>query len=247
MRVSLITVVFNCEGFHRSVYPIGTCAGLSKIRIHCYRWQSSDHTPSIISRYQDRLSCIISEPDKGMYDAFNKGIRSATGDLVGIVNADDYLAGPKVISDMVRLLTCHKADAVYGNLNYVKRHHPEIINRKWRSNSLSRRDLTPSWIPAHPTLIIRRTYFQLYGGYSLQLGSAADYDLVLRFFFKHQLNTVFLDQLIVQMRTGGISNRNFRSVLSAIKNDYRAMVQNQLPFPALALVMKKLRKPKQFI
>lgn len=246
MKVSLITVVFNCEDFIEQCIQSVLNQDYPKLEYIVIDGNSSDCTPSIIEKYQDQVSHYISEPDGGMYDALNKGIAWASGELVGIVNADDYLAGPTVISQIVHFLTMHNADAVYGNLNYVKRHDTGIINRKWRSNALSRRDLKLGWMPAHPTLFIRKTYFQLYGGYSVKLGTAADYDLVLRFFFKHRLSAVFLDQLIVHMRTGGISNRNLKSVVSAIKYDYRAMVHNQLPFPLLALVFKKLRKLKQF-
>jgi glycosyltransferase involved in cell wall biosynthesis len=246
MKVSLITVVFNCEDFIEQCIQSVLNQDYPKLEYIVIDGNSSDCTPSIIEKYQDQVSHYISEPDGGMYDALNKGIAWASGELVGIVNADDYLAGPTVISQIVHFLTMHNADAVYGNLNYVKRHDTGIINRKWRSNALSRRDLKLGWMPAHPTLFIRKTYFQRYGGYSVKLGTAADYDLVLRFFFKHRLSAVFLDQLIVHMRTGGISNRNLKSVVSAIKYDYRVMVHNQLPFPLLALVFKKLRKLKQF-
>jgi glycosyltransferase involved in cell wall biosynthesis len=246
MKVSLITVVFNCEDFIEQCIQSVLNQDYPKLEYIVIDGNSSDCTPSIIEKYQGQVSHYISEPDGGMYDALNKGIAWASGELVGIVNADDYLAGPTVISQIVHFLTMHNADAVYGNLNYVKRHDTGIINRKWRSNALSRRDLKLGWMPAHPTLFIRKTYFQRYGGYSVKLGTAADYDLVLRFFFKHRLSAVFLDQLIVHMRTGGISNRNLKSVVSAIKYDYRAMVHNQLPFPLLALVFKKLRKLKQF-
>lgn len=247
MKVSLITVVFNCEDFIEQCILSVLAQDYQELEYIILDGKSTDRTPLIIKKYEDQVSHYVSEPDTGMYHALNKGIAWASGELVGVLNADDYLAGPTVISQMVLFLSRHNADAVYGNLNYVNRHDTRIINRKWRSNALSRLDLKLGWMPAHPTLFIRKIYFMRYGGYSLRFGTAADYDLVLRFFFKHRLRALFLDQLIVHMRTGGMSNRNVRGVLSAIGNDYRAMVYNQLPFPAAALVFKKLRKLKQFI
>jgi glycosyltransferase involved in cell wall biosynthesis len=182
-----------------------------------------------------------------MYDALNKGIAAATGELIGIVNADDYLVDSDVISAVAGFLIRHNADAVYGNLNYVKRSRPTVIKRSWRSNPSNRGKLRFGWMPAHPALFIKKSCFQRYGHYSLELGTAADYELILRFFYKHQMHAVFLNKLIVHMRMGGMSNRNLKSLLDACTNDYRAMVHNQLPAPLLALVCKKLRKLNQFI
>ncbi len=247
MKVSLITVVFNCEEYIEQCIQSVLEQEYPELEYIVIDGNSSDRTPLIINRYVQHLSYYLSEPDAGMYDALNKGIAIASGELVGILNSDDYLMGPDVISELVKFLSKHKADAVYGNLNYVKRSEPHIIKRKWRSNALKRRDMRFGWMPAHPTLFIRRSFFQIHGAYSLDLGTAADYELILRFFYKHRLRAVFLDKLIVHMRTGGISNRNFKSFLTATTNDYRAMVHNGLPFPAVALVFKKLRKLRQFI
>lgn len=247
MKVSLITVVFNCEKFIEQCIQSVLTQDYPEIEYIIIDGKSSDRTPSIIHKYEKQLSYYVSEPDTGMYDALNKGIASASGELVGIVNADDYLAGPSVVSKLVQCLNWHNADAVYGNLDYVGRYNTDIIYRKWRSNPLKRQDLKFGWMPAHPTLFIRKVFFQRYGSYSLQLGTAADYDLILRFFYKYRLNAVFVDHLIVHMRMGGLSNRNLGAVVNAVKYDYEAMVGNQLPFPVLALIFKKLRKLKQFV
>ena len=247
MKVSLITVVFNCQDYIEQCIQSVLAQNYPELEYIIIDGQSSDRTPLIIKKYSSQLFYHISEPDAGMYDALNKGLAVATGDLIGIVNSDDYLVGPEVISDLVAYLVHHNADAVYGNLNYVKRTDPAVIKRRWRSNNLRRSGLRFGWMPAHPTLFIRKDFFQAYGGYSVQLGTAADYELILRFFYKHRLHAVFLDKLIVHMRTGGMSNRNLKAFFYAIGNDYRAMVRNELPLPVLALVCKKFRKLKQFI
>lgn len=247
MKVSLITVVFNCEEYIEQCIQSVLAQDYRELEYIVIDGKSSDRTPSIIDRYTDRLSYYLSEPDCGMYDALNKGISAATGELIGIVNADDYLVESDAISAVAGFLIRHNADAVYGNLNYVKRSRPTVITRSWRSNPWNRGKLRFGWMPAHPALFIKKSCFQRYGHYSLQLGTAADYELILRFFYKHQMHAVFLNKLIVHMRMGGMSNRNLKSLLNACANDYRAMVHNQLPAPLLALVCKKLRKLSQFI
>jgi glycosyltransferase len=247
MKVSLITVVFNCEAYIEQCIQSVLAQDYRELEYIVIDGKSSDRTPSIIARYTDQLSYYLSEPDSGMYDALNKGIAAATGELIGIVNADDYLVDTDVISAVAGFLIRHNADAVYGNLNYVKRSKQTVVKRSWRSNTLNRADLRFGWMPAHPALFIKKSYFQRYGHYSLQLGTAADYELILRFFYKHEMHAVFLNKLIVHMRMGGMSNRNLKSLLNACVNDYRAMVHNQLPAPLLALLCKKLRKLGQFI
>lgn len=247
MKVSLITVVFNCEEYIEQCIQSVLAQDYRDLEYIVIDGKSSDRTPLIIDRYTARLSYYLSEPDCGMYDALNKGIAAATGELIGIVNADDYLVESDVISAVAGFLIRHNAEAVYGNLNYVKRTRQTVIKRSWRSNPSNRDDLRFGWMPAHPALFIKKSCFQRYGHYSLQLGTAADYELILRFFYKHQMHAVFLNKLIVHMRTGGMSNRNLRSLLNACVNDYRAMVHNQLPAPLFALVCKKLRKLSQFI
>ncbi|GGC69858.1 glycosyl transferase [Pedobacter quisquiliarum] len=247
MKVSLITVVFNCEDYIEQCIQSVLAQDYGELEYIVIDGKSSDGTASIINRYTDRLSYYVSEPDSGMYDALNKGIAVATGELIGIVNADDYLVDTDVISAVADFLLQRNADAVYGNLNYVQRTKETVIKRSWRSNPPRRKDLRLGWMPAHPALFIKRSCFQRYGLYSLKLGTAADYELILRFFYKHHMHAVFLNKLIVHMRMGGMSNRNLRSLLNACANDYRAMVHNQLPAPVLALLCKKLRKLGQFI
>lgn len=247
MKVTLITVVFNCQDFIEQCILSVIGQDYPHLEYIVIDGLSSDNTKDIINKYAGHIDYYLSEPDDGMYDALNKGIAAATGDLIGILNSDDYLVDRNIISQLVQLLISKDADAVYGNLNYVKRTDKDVIKRKWRSNPLNRKDFERGWMPAHPTLFIRKYFFQTYGGYALNLGTAADYELILRMFYKYQLNAVFLDKLVVHMRTGGMSNRNYKSLIRAALNDYRAMVCNDIPLPMLALMFKKVRKLKQFI
>jgi glycosyltransferase involved in cell wall biosynthesis len=247
MKVTLITVVFNCQDFIEQCILSVIGQDYPDLEYIVIDGLSSDNTRNIINRYAKHIDYYLSEPDHGMYDALNKGIAASTGDLIGVLNSDDYLVEQNIISQLVELLLAKDADAVYGNLNYVKRLDKDVIKRKWRSNHFNRKDFERGWMPAHPTLFIRKNYFQIYGGYALDLGTAADYELILRMLYKHQLNAVFLDKLVVHMRMGGISNKNFKSLYHAAVNDYRAMVYNQIPLPVLALLFKKFRKVKQLM
>lgn len=247
MKVSLITVVFNCQDFIEQCILSVISQDYPQLEYIVIDGFSSDNTRQIINRYADHIDFYLSEPDNGMYDALNKGIAAATGDLIGVIHSDDYLVERNIISQMVEVLILSEADAVYGNLNYVKRSDQDVVMRKWRSNSFNRKHFERGWMPAHPTLFIRKSYYQIYGGYALHLGTAADYELILRMFYKHQLSAVFADKLVVHMRMGGISNKSCKSFMLAAFYDYRAMVCNEIPLPIIALLLKKFRKLTQFI
>jgi glycosyltransferase len=207
---------------------------------------STDGTFDIVNRYLAHISHCVSEPDEGMYHALNKGISMATGELVGILNADDFLEDSQVVTELVRCVRENDCDAVYGNLHYVKRRDPNIISRKWVSKSAGLHDFERGWMPAHPTLFIKRIYFDLYGNYALNLGTAADYELILRFLYTHRLKAVFLNKLMVNMRTGGLSNGSFVKLYRAFWYDYKAMRLHDIPSPFMAITFKKIRKLRQF-
>ncbi len=246
MRVSIITVVYNGEKYIDDCLSSVMMQDYENIEYIVIDGGSTDKTLAIVDRYKDRIAHLVSEKDKGMYDALNKGIALASGSVVGILNADDMLADSRVISKMVSCLSASGADGAYGNLNYV---HPETrkLIRKWRSKPFAKRDIQLGWMPAHPTLYLKRELFERYGGYSLDFGTAADYELMLRFLYRHGVKAVFLDELMVNMRAGGMSNASMGHRYHALVNDYRALRANKIPFSLLTLVLKKLRKISQFL
>lgn len=207
---------------------------------------SKDRTLAIAKDYESAISVLISEPDKGMYDALNKGIALATGAVIGILNADDILANNGVIAQVAKAFEAEAVGAVYGDLNYVAQDDIRKVQRKWRSSPAKPRDLALGWMPAHPTLYIRAHLFKQFGAYQLNYGSAADYELMLRYLYTHQMNTVYLPLLMVNMRNGGMSNQSAKHRYKAFLNDFNALKHHQIPFPLLALLLKKLRKIKQF-
>jgi len=246
LKVSIITVVFNCGSYIEDCIRSVISQQYADIEYIVIDGFSTDGTFDIVNRYQAHISHWVSEPDEGMYHALNKGLSMATGELVGILNADDYLEDSQVVTELVRCVRENNCDAVYGNLHYVKRRDPTIISRKWVSKPAAPRDFEKGWMPAHPTLFIKRVYFDLYGNYAVNLGTAADYELILRFLYTHRLKAVFLDRLMVNMRTGGLSNGSFLNLYQAFRHDYRAMRFHRIPSPIIAITFKKIRKLRQF-
>ncbi len=206
---------------------------------------STDGTLRIIDKYRDFISVVISEPDQGIYDAMNKGIRRATGNIVGTLNADDALADNDVLAAVVRSFEQQNADVVYGNLNVIGM-QGHII-RRWVSKQCLRNSFSWGFMPPHPTFYCKRELFGKYGFYSLEFGSAADYELMLRFMYKHRVNGCFLNKVLVNMLAGGVSNSSFSNRIKAWKFDLKAMHHNRIKIPVLTVVLKPLRKLHQFL
>ncbi|WP_343531528.1 glycosyltransferase family 2 protein [Pedobacter sp.] len=246
MKISIITVVYNGEQHVRDCIESVLSQTYSNIEYILIDGDSTDGTYRIAQEYKNRLAVLLSEPDKGMYDALNKGISLATGEVIGILNADDMLADKQVVSEIAKKLQSTNADAVYGDLNYVAPENIARILRKWRSSKAKPVDLALGWMPAHPTLYLKAELFKRLGGYQLNYGSAADYELMLRFLYKNRITSAHLPMLMVNMRNGGMSNQSLKHRYAAMKNDYAALKHNQIPLPLLALLLKKLRKIRQF-
>jgi glycosyltransferase involved in cell wall biosynthesis len=246
MKVSLITVVYNAEKYIRDCIQSVVAQTYPNIEYIVIDGGSTDLTLSILADYEKHIAHFVSEKDKGMYDALNKGIKAATGEVIGILNADDMLATPDVIQKIVETFQTHETEAVYGNLNYIDAIQTDKIIRKWVAKPFSLQDLVYGWMPAHPTLYIKREVFEKFGNYSLNYGTAADYELMLRFLYKFKIKATFLNKLIVNMRMGGMSNENFKQRYLALLHDYSAIKINGISFAFLTLIGKKLRKIPQF-
>jgi glycosyltransferase involved in cell wall biosynthesis len=247
MKVSLITVVYNGEKYLADCIESVIGQTYQDLEYIVIDGASTDSTLSIIEKYKADITQFVSEKDKGMYDALNKGIDMATGEIIGILNADDMLASVDVIGNIVAQFEKYGADGVYGNLNYINPHRANAIVRKWVSKPFTSGDIKLGWMPAHPTLYLKKKLFKKFGYYSLDFGTAADYELMLRFLYQCQVKAVFLDQLIVDMRIGGMSNASMKHRYHALINDLKALKANHLPFPLFTLLLKKMSKLKQFL
>ncbi|MFD0941951.1 glycosyltransferase family 2 protein [Pedobacter boryungensis] len=246
LKVSLITVVYNGEKYIEDCVKSVISQKYNDIEYIVIDGESTDSTLAILEKHKSNIDIFVSEKDKGMYDALNKGIILATGDIIGILNADDMLANTDVISNIVSCFKQTSSDAVYGNLNYISPDSNQIV-RKWKSKQFTKKDIELGWMPAHPTLYIKKELFNRLGHYSLNFGTAADYELMLRYLYRFQINAVFLNQLIVKMRTGGMSNASFRHRYHALINDYKAIKANKVSFPLITILLKKMSKIRQYL
>lgn len=226
-RISVITVVKN------GAATIRDCIESVRNQDHPVEHvfvdgASRDGTPDIIREHAAEDSRIVSEPDDGIYDAMNKGISLTTGDVVGMLNADDFYAHNKVISTVADAFRDRAVDACYGDLIYVDPQRTDSVIRYWKSCSATDRLLYCGWMPPHPTLFVRRNIYQEFGGFRTDLGSAADYELTLRFFLKYRIRAVYIPQLLVTMRSGGASNATLSNRLMVNLWVYRAWRINGL-------------------
>jgi glycosyltransferase len=246
MKVSIITVTYNSEKFLSQCIQSVREQDHADIEYIVIDGKSTDKTLSIINNNEDIISYWKSETDRGMYDAINKGILAATGDIIGILNSDDLLASPDVISNMINCFENTGTDSIYGDLEYVDQNNIEKVTRIWKGAKYDRRLFNVGWMPAHPTFYIRREVIQKYGLYENHYYSAADYEFMVRYLYQHKISSFYLEQMVVKMRTGGASNGNLKRRLRANRRDFLAMKKNGLPFPFIVSILKPLIKLHQY-
>ncbi|RYE28600.1 MAG: glycosyltransferase [Sphingobacteriaceae bacterium] len=245
MKVSVITVCYNAVStIEASIHSLLN-QDYENLEYLVIDGGSTDGTVDVIKRYLPQINYFISEPDMGMYDAINKGIAAASGEVIGLLHANDCLASPAIISTIVKTLHTTKADAVYANLNFYAQNGK--LKRKWTSKTCSRLLLEIGWMPPHPTVYIKKNIFFRYGNYRLDFNSAADYELILRFFYRHKIKTAYVNQLFVKMLTGGISNKSFFNHVTGNINDLKAMKLHGLPAPFIAAFLKPIQKLIQYL
>ncbi|HYK76178.1 MAG TPA: glycosyltransferase family 2 protein [Daejeonella sp.] len=246
MKISIITVVRNAEKFIESCISSVLTQKYNELEYIIIDGKSEDQTIHLVNKYASKIHKIISEKDQGMYDAMNKGISLASGDVLGILNADDFYPSKTILSQIAQCFMETGADIVYGDLYYVDRQDADKIIRKWQSGEYKPGNFQWGWMPPHPTFYVKRELFEKYGNYKPEYGSAADYELMIRFLYKNQLKAAYLPEVIVKMRSGGISNSSLKNRIKASRADLAAMRVNGLPFPGLAILLKPLRKIPQF-
>ena len=206
---------------------------------------SSDETATIVKQYPH--ATFHSEPDKGLYDAMNKGIAKASGDIIGILNSDDFYAHQGVLAKIVEQFTDPNIDAVYGDLDYIDPIHTHKVIRKWRSGGLKSYSFLLGWMPPHPTFFVRKELYEKYGTFNLSFKTSSDYELMLRFLYKNKVQAAYFPEVLVKMRAGGVSNSSFKHRLQANKEDRQAWLVNQLKPYIFTHWLKPLRKLSQWI
>lgn len=246
MKVSLLTVTYNSEKYlEECINSVKdqTYPDIEHIIIDAI---STDDTLNIIHKYKDHISKFISEKDKGMYDAINKGIALASGNIIGILNSDDKLASNDVIENIVKCFNEEQVDAVYGDLVYVEQLNLKNVLRYWKGVSYKRFRFNYGWMPAHPTFYVKRSIIAELGGYESHYYTAADYEFMTRYLYRYRVNAFYLPKLIVTMRAGGQSNKNIKIRLRANRRDYLAMKTNKIPFAFVVSILKPIIKLHQY-
>lgn len=206
---------------------------------------STDGTLGVLAGSRAQLAKLICEPDRGVYDALNKGIRAASGDVIGFVHADDEFASDRALERIAQAFEDPSVDAVYGDLVYVDRHDPSRVVRYWRAGRYTRSHLANGWMPPHPTFYVRRSVYQRFGTFNTRYKIAADYENMLRILWGGQVNAVYIPEVLVRMRTGGVSNRLLNMFLKT-REDYAALRENGIG-AVPALVLKNVTKLPQFM
>lgn len=242
MKVSIITITYNSESTIKDTINSVLCQSYNDIEYIIIDGKSNDNTISIINSYSDKISKIVSEKDNGLYDALNKGIDLATGDIIGLLHSDDFYTSNLVIEKIVQQFQSTNADGVYADLYYVNRENTQIINRKWKSGNYTHGKFLYGWMPPHPTFFVKRNIYQNFGKFNLTFVSAADYELMLRFIHKHKIKISYLPEFIIKMRVGGKSNASLFNRLRANKEDRKAWKINDLKPYFFTLYFKPLRK-----
>lgn len=246
MKVTIITVTFNSGYFLEQCIQSVIAQNYPNIEYIIVDGGSTDNTLDIINRYQSFISKWISEKDKGMYDAINKGIQMATGDVIGALNSDDFFASNDVIDAIVNTFDRCGVAAVYGDIVYVHPMDTGKVVRQWNGGVYNRKNINFGWMPAHPSFYIKKSILSKGGNYDSNFTSAADYEFMTRYLYYHKISAQYLPKLIVKMRTGGISNQSLYKRLLANRQDYLAMKKNKIPFPWVVAFLKPVRKIPQF-
>lgn len=242
MKVSIITITYNSELTLRDTIDSVVTQSYNDIEYIIVDGGSKDNTLNIVKSYEEKISKIISEKDNGLYDALNKGIKLATGEVIGLIHSDDFYNNTNVIQHVVNAFKSSQADAIYADLYYVDKDDTSKIFRKWKSGNYKHGMFVNGWMPPHPTFFAKREVYQKYGGFNLQLKSAADYELMLRLIHKHQIKLAYLPEFIIKMRVGGKSNVTLKNRIRANQEDRKAWVINGLKPRFYTLYAKPLRK-----
>lgn len=192
------------------------------------------------------IDVLVSEPDKGIYDAMNKGLARATGEVIGFVNAGDLLMTPETIAHVVAAFQRSHADAVYGDIIMVDEHDIFKVHRTWLSGTYHRDNFRKGWMPPHVGTFIRKSVYDRFGHFNTDLRIGADYEILLRFLYKHHVPTVHLREVLVRFRLGGMSNGSIRHILKANREVRASWGLNGVQAPPLLVTRKLWSKVMQF-
>lgn len=238
MKVSIITVAYNSALTIADTLRSVSMQSHTDIEHIVIDGGSTDGTQEIVERDGARVSCFVSEPDKGIYDAMNKGLRLATGDIVGFLNSDDYFIDVCAVEKMILRFETVNVDAVFSCLDIVDPRNPDRILRRYRVDRYDTLMLRIGVMPPHPTFYCRRTCYEKAGPYRTDYRIAADFEMMVRLLLRQRIRWAFIDETLVEMRAGGLSSREIRSRWIVNCEIIRACTENGLYTNMFILILK---------
>lgn len=246
MKISIITSVYNNQETIKDAMDSVLSQTYENIEYIIVGGASTDGTVEIVQSYGDKISKFISEKDKGIYDGLNKGISLATGDMIAFLHSDDIYASDSIIEEVVLTFKSDKSlDGVYGDLVYTPKADTDKVLRYWKSKEFDSSLLKNGWMPAHPTLFLKREVYERFGGFDLSFRIAADYDFMLRV-LSGGIKVKYLPEVLYKMRVGGESNKSIKNIILKSKEDLKALKKNNIGGVG-TLVYKNLSKVIQFV
>lgn len=247
LRISIVTVSFNSAATIADSLESVASQRYPHVEHIVVDGASSDGTQAVVRQHAGRVAQFVSEPDRGVYDAMNKGIAMATGDIVAFLNSDDVYAHADVLTRVAETMADPLLDACYANLVYVDDLADGRVVRDWQSVDHRPGLCLTGWMPAHPTFFARRAVYQRCGGFDLEFRLQADYEMMLRLFEKHHIVSRHVPELWVRMRTGGMSNSSWRNVARGNLEAYRACRKNGFGVTPFFIVRKIASRLPQFV
>lgn len=246
MKISIITAVFNAvDTVEETILSVANQTH-SDVEHIVVDGASTDGTLGVVDKYRTRLARFVSEPDRGVYDGMNKGLRLATGDVIGFLNADDIYAHEGVLNRVAEVMSNPLIDACYADLVYVDKDDPQRVVRYWKSQPYEEGLFLKGWMPAHPTFFVRRSVYGRFGGFDLSYPRQSDFELTMRFLHVHNIRAVYIPEIFIRMRTGGLSNSGWRGVLKGNLEAYRACKKHIPGTTPFFIIRKILSRFPQF-
>jgi len=245
VSISVITAVYNRRDTIAQALDSVLAQNYPSVELVVIDGGSTDGTKDVLERYRSRVSVMVSERDEGIYDALNKGVRLARGDVVGFLHADDLYASTDALANIATAFRDPSVDAAYADLVYVRKEDVSKVVRQWTAGPYDTAALLRGWMPPHPTFYVRKSVYERLGGFDTQYRIAADYDSIVRFLFVGRIKAAYVAQTVVRMRVGGASNRSLKNLIRKSSEDYRIVRAHRLG-GLLTVLRKNVSKIGQF-
>lgn len=240
MKISIITVCYNSAQTIADTLRSVRGQTYGNVEHIVVDGLSKDHTLEVVAAEGMHVAKVVSEADKGIYDAMNKGIQLTTGEVIGFINADDFYAAPDVLARVATVFSDASVDACYGDLCYVKQEDTSVLVRYWRASEFHPRAFEAGWCPPHPTFFVRREVYQRCGDFDLSYKIASDVELMMRFLEVKKIRSKYIPAVLVKMRMGGTTNKNLSNVIRQNKEILRALLAHGLSASVWRLIGSKL-------